>query len=362
MSRKIEGEEQALNFFLEEIDDEELNILALSKLAEAKIKYSENKHIDNLYKNLLVDLFLNSSKTPTDFDFIGEEADTVVWKELSDEEYMNLSKYEKIKYKNELEKRVNKKEKSKSFIDVYYDGISSDFNTAYHKALDLNKIEEKDETYFSNKKKSSKEKMEINAGSIIFIEPIVFQYDQRMRIKERYIESEECQRDFVDIIALSSEKQNIKYNILDVRSLEETDIETFNNIIILNLWYNELMQHSDLNDGNKNPIICYSSKYIKDVTKKYNSNFIAVSGAFSEINKKHDAIAVLLYTMAIYPLFPIGLLYALTPEKHAYYFFALFDAEKNEMVYLEYKQVKAEIKKDLLNSFIYNSINKIKRK
>ena len=208
--KKIEGNIQQVYYFLHEIDNKELSILAARYLTQLQNEYPDDEAVqlftDDAIKALVTDHELSLSYFESE-----PRPDEEQEAEESEEDLENLSKYEKIK-------RLRKKAKVEEYYRYAFVGLM-DPDSYFAKRFDycerhFKKGEEKDLSQLSWKERIEYEKQrftennsQVEAGSrklgiddIVIVDPFYVSVDFRSNTDEkiRFLKSEQKQIDFYD--------------------------------------------------------------------------------------------------------------------------------------------------------------------
>lgn len=108
-----------------------------------------------------------------------------------------------------------------------------------------------------------------NNGMII-IDPKIMKYDFRKKEKKLYIESEDSEEWYVDLLKESFEAAQVKNTILDMSKLSPSDVETFKEINLLQSFidYNNMNQYYDLD------LLPMNYSDLELVFEKYNTSVV----------------------------------------------------------------------------------------
>ncbi|OFY35546.1 MAG: hypothetical protein A2W91_09070 [Bacteroidetes bacterium GWF2_38_335] len=359
---EVEGEEQQVNYFFDKVTKMELNIMSVRWLKKITMDNPSDEFSKKMMKNSMVDLFLYSEYLPSDFDRASADtSESMVL--LADSVYEKLSKYEKIEYKKKINAKASGKSYSNYFADVYDDTFKAEMDEAFKDAEKIKEEEKNNKSY--SKRNSWRQfnfKRKVKIDKLVIIEPTVIQYrTYKDEVGERYFASEERQRDLIAQIPTYCSKLNIQANLLDIKSFKESDVKSFNDYVILSSWFSEFFLHDEFNEKENNNYICYNTKFMSELQKKYDTKYVAWVGAFSERRKREVDQSVVSCSILLFPTLPILMTYMMIPANFTYYVFMVFDVEKSEICMIDARVVKADLKTDVLRSFIYDSLNKLNK-
>lgn len=353
---KIEGESQQVYHILYKLKDSELTAIAIKYLWQ---NYTEtkNEYFKDLATELMSDLFKFSSKTPGYFlkDNAKNEEDTTVLKELSQEEYLKLSKYQKIKYDKRKLLHV-KNPGNINFLKLVFVSQFKDksFETAINNAY-TNANKEKDE---SKDKKKKKKGIRLGIDSITIVSPDYLVVNNN---STDFMTTEDHNLIFDDLLRMNAKKIGINTNLLTATEFSENDIDKFNDLCTLNSWLYEFL--NDQNYYKLWDIQNSQQEYVLPLLKKYNMKYFAITGVRKEISSrsKSQIMGAIYMCFLVVPI-PYSLYIFATKEKWTSYFFYLFNLENGKIVYANSKVLRSSDYQYVLNSNIYDTYNQLHKK
>ncbi len=368
--KKKEGNWQQVFYYFRKISKKELNVISLNYAWNLQIDYPNDKEITNIANDLIEDLV---SYHDTRYSFFKTEPKETVstFVELSKAEYNKLSKYEKIDYKKERSKnKISDVQIKYALIDLVK---QADFKNTYKKIYSENIKKEEDDkeklSYEEAEKLKRKDKLygkKIGVDKIVLTNPIYSEHDYRKESSMKYIDSEETQEEIIELYQKHAKKINLDVQLLDIRNLKNNEHDKFNFYVKYNKWFGEFINTYDIEDLINNETTysfeLMNKKYSEELIAEYGTKYFAWVGTRLARTKKEGIGYVLIYTAIYFPLLPLGIYYAVTPEYNTEYYFLLMDLEENKVIFSNYKSYGAKLNNAVLNSVIYDNLNQIKQK
>ena len=115
---------------------------------------------------------------------------------------------------------------------------------------------------------------------------------------------------------------------MSTKNMNTSDIERYNDNSIINDWLTERFKN-----GENSEEMVVGIDEIKAITEKYDTKYLCWSGIYNEKGRK----------------------------SHNTYFFILFNLESGEVMKYETRYTKSKDNKDLITSFVYNSLMHVKK-
>ncbi len=275
---QYEGEIARLNYFIEHLSEKAIITLALRQIFDLTIESNQDEQINLIYK-----AFVRS---------------------LTNNKYFILNDYQKVKFKEFLEQKINeKKDEIQSLDNNKYDKINSkkedqlteNIKLFYLfgisdiiidpiflsllsenqlvnsngdktiKFIDLLNMNPKDRiVYLKEKKKNKLPTLKIQ--SLIIVEPVVT--SQRFGINDP-IRTEKMGYDFSRAIDKSAEETDVKLTFIDRNHMDSTSTKIFNNRSLLYGSISQIYRETSLD------IIPVDFELLKEIEKEYDCSNVA---------------------------------------------------------------------------------------
>jgi hypothetical protein len=244
------------------------------------------------------------------------------------------------------------------------DWLSSDTTfVAMHDRLKAEKME-KDSTleenwdaYVKDHQKEEKNGVRLGITKVVFVNPYYLNLDARDdNNKTQFIETENGQVYFKDMLKKNASLAGLNATILDVHDLQSTDTETFNDIMLLNEWVVEQQDADEL-------LLCGSQQVrINKIAEKYHTDYFAWTGVVSMHEKKSTFKAALLLLAGIgyLPIMPYSLYKTIKPEYNTLFFNTLYDVRTGRLRTIKYDYMKKNDTNAIINSQLYDACLQIR--
>ncbi len=331
---KIEGASQRIYYMLDNLKDDEFNVVALSYVYNAHKQHPNDESLSMFSDSLLSQLvnvnslYLNdfSRYTKTEIKAM-DTLKVVVSEENKDEE--EDSKYSKIKkeqQKIEIE-NVDENFIKYAFVNFLKD---DDFVQRYTKAAKGLTQKPSDKTATTQNKKNSYDEPLLGIDKVIFLDPFYqkVKYQNGSELVDFY-ESEEKESFLSNIQKKCADKLQLEFISFSNKNYSTTDIDLYNENALINEWLGERFRHGN---NNFESMTCYNE--MKSISKKYGTPYIAWSGVYNSKGRRNQNT----------------------------YFFIVFNIESGELLKFETRYTKSKDNKDLITSFVYNSLMHVKKK
>jgi len=353
--RKCEGEIQQIPHLFRKLKRINKTELAI-KYAWQQYEKTNDNYFKTLATDLMYDLFKFDSKTSSYFiKIIKAQKDT--FKEISQEEYLKLSKYQKIKY--DKQKNIYSKNKDKS-NDVWQyvfvtqrknDEFNKEFIAAYNKAT---KDKADEEEIYTRKKK--KKYIALAIDTITIINP---SYDVYTDDKKDYLKSDKYKNIFINAINKNAQRTKLTIEQLDINKLDASQVDKFNQISTFNYWLYEYFNQQNYDDIWN--IIPSQQDNIKNLTKEY--KHLAITGVITNDYTRSNGVKTgsIFLSLLIIPI-PYAIYVFTTKSHYTSYYIILFDMQKGKYLYKKVNHLKTNDYKYILNLNIYDAFYKIKLK
>jgi Zn-dependent protease with chaperone function len=331
----IEGASQRVYFMFDNMNSQELNTVALSFTFKAHKQYPKDPILSALTDSLFSVLVNGNSLFLNDFSKkskaeLKKGATVKVDTAAADQEESKYSKIKKQQQKTEVETDDN-------FTKYAFVGLLKDeeFVSRFTKmAKGLTQKPITDDYSKTVTKKAKKKKK--NQVPLLGIDKVIFLDPFYMKVKNdhgteyvKFYESEEHQKVLAGIQKKCADRLKLEYSTVTTKDISESDISKYNENAVLNDWLGERFSH-----GDNNYEMVTSSEYIQQLIKDAGTKYIAWSGIYNSKGKVHRNT----------------------------YFFILLDLETGKLMKYETRYARGRDNKDLITSFVYNSLMHVHKK
>lgn len=334
-SEKVEGDKQKLNYFLEKVTGEDLNIWAVKYLWDMK-KTMNNDYLDKISNDALKELVYSQKSKKKDFKTTYPINDTIQTDSVAYDaklyafvDHLSDSKFVKEFKKHERESKANDRKTT----------ISNTKQAKIDFREDMLKI---------------KKGRALGIEKIALVTPTVRSFDTRKEGGERYFHGEDRKDIFIDINKYCAKKRNLDLTILSNVTYENSD--KYSNVSLLNDWVEERFSHGGVN------IYPFLSLYSDNLKGDYGTNYFMWSGIYTLRAKKPFGNYFLFLLGSVYVFVPASIYYTLSDSQHTYYYSFLFDVENGDALMLKNEYFKSKDRQDYMKGYVYDTFNQIKQK
>ncbi len=347
---EIEGNTEAIKNMYNKMSQEELATIAIKALYELN-----DPNLDSYLYDLVSDMVETMEFDYTDFivqdkpkskkTIEKEKKESESFVKLSDKEYNKLSKVDKIIYKKKLDRITKKKEKkdlgTKEKETYFLTGLYTELTDTslvnmFEKSIEAKQKNKEFQEFYDGMnrrqrlrydKKEIKKKLKasnINADSIVLIEPFYYSIDDRnntkFKIEESIKKKERMAKETTKILRQYDKTiLNLSYIKKDTLSTEKLNQE-----YAIKEWMNEKEENSEFN------ILPFSKQKVDTLFEQKGYQYILETGVFTaRIKSSWDAVWT---SILVYPTIPIAVAYALTPKYITYKYATLYDSNGNEVL------------------------------
>jgi hypothetical protein len=372
---EVEGNSRQVYHLFENLKAKELNALALKYSWDLKKKYPDDLELPSLCDTLLKSLVYKHCDTDSDFSVQPPAAESLKISELASADttdYEKRSKYQKIA----IDKLRNKTVDQPYFINyIFVDNFKDQtFAQAYEKHLREKKKsnEKRSETKKQERARLKRESNQqakqektirkkgaaLGIDKIVMISPSHTLLDQRKKNSIKYVASENAELSLMTQIQKNAQLAKLDVVLLSENSFQSSDVKQFNDYAFLRNWIREHVRHQEASVSMQN----LDAATVQSLVAKYGTQYYCWSGFVSVREKKRYVGATLFYTAIIYPLLPLGIYYAVTPNYDTYYYSLVFDITTGKPVFTDFQYIDQKTNRDVLNSTVYNSFYQLKKK
>ena len=331
--QKIEGASQRVYYMLDNLSAKELNVVALSYTYKAHKQYPSDSLLSGLTDSLLSELVNSNSLYLNDFsreskaELRGLDTIKKVVKDTIDPEESKYAKIKRLQQKVEVETEDNFVKYA--LVDFLKD---NDFVERYTKMSNGLLQQQATVGHQNNLKKAKKKSGDKLLGieKVIFIDPFYRRVNYTRDGEEvNFYESEDQQQVLTDIQKSCADRLHLAYVSMTTKGMTVNDMDRYNDNALVNDWLGERFKHGD----NNNEIVS-SSEAIKRLIQKDGTKYIAWSGVYNSKGRSHNNT----------------------------YFFIVFNIESGTMMKFETRHTQGRDNKDMITSFVYNSLMHVVKK
>lgn len=341
----VRGEIQELHYFVNKLKNDELNVMALSYVWELYEKYPNDEELKNITLGLFqqmvnyhydkLDAFYR--KAPSfETSMAAAEMDNNVPKNGWDKDFI---RYAFVKYLKDPEFlnffRSSKKQKHIQLQKAEFD------KSKHGKSILKNR-----------NRKIEEEGQALGINKIVIVNPHYIKFDKtRRKGKQKlFIESETARQSFRKKIWKNARMLDLQTSILDIKNLKTTDSKKYNDISVLNEWFDQQLDFDEFN------MPSFNQDRVDEIAKKYNTEYFVWMGV---VNKKERRN--LLNSLSEFYMPYNGLYNLLTPAYESLFFAIVYDVKNYELKMVKMEFIKQKDHDSIINAHIYDTFLQVKK-
>ena len=360
--KKREGESQQLNYLFRKFEKKDFCAVAIRNIWQLYKLHPENEYLTSLKDDMFKNMFSKGNIKPKDLAFALRDTSSVnvVADSLAIEHASN--KYDRIKSKKKTtESKGGGNENYFKYIlvDMLQDtAFKRNFNNSFAISKVTNEDEDNDEyESYRSYRRRIKNTSTTKINNILVFNPLYFKIDERKSDMIRYMDSDQKQKEYIDKIKRITNKLSIKTNMLIPSEFTADDTETYNDYSLLKDWLTE-----SFNMPNESTYILNSSQNVSPLIKKYNTQYIDVSGVLSARTHKMPQTYSQACLWSVYLItIPYSIYLISAPDYYSYYFHTVLDLKTGQAIYYNNSSFYNRDRNDYLNSKLYDSFNQIRK-
>jgi hypothetical protein len=366
-----EGASYYVSYFFDKVKKNELAVLSVRTCWDAHVKNPADsfyklifeESVKNLFKycNLPLNKFIETLDTSSASDSSISSADTNT--------SIQMSKVAKLKIKQKKQSLAGIKDGEKAegaeyyrfaFLEAYKSEYFRQTMQASYKAYkdhDEKEEGESDDSYLREARWHKKYGYAANIDSLILINPNFNRVliGRKTRRSPLYDEKQE-----VALAAKYAEMARLNgislesLNLLDKQNLTTEKLNEYAQIME---WISERLNNFSAD------VKLFNSQVVSDVIKAKGTSKVCLSGISYVVEGKELNVIGLVYSLFLFPVFPVYLAYQLHKTHYFNITTVIFDLETGKLVYLNSDELSMRYHKtDYLDSQIYSLFNQIKTK
>jgi beta-barrel assembly-enhancing protease len=332
------GEIGRATAFITKTDKKGWNIATVKYAWKLHKKYPEDKEIESWTVLLFREMTVKNELKLSDFERsdsiyiqIGKkvESDTAMLHKLKKDtpenrfqivlDHMNEDSLNGVKYWEF------------AFVEEFKDStFEAYFKAAVAYADSLDGLEE-DDLVLTPKERKKKEEEELSSSmgmkKVVVINPVYQSYDDRIKNGMLDVRKSISGKDkLMDAMKETATRCGMECEVLDPLVMDSTDVEKFNDMMILNDWF---ATKGDFKEGRPLPV---HQEEMNRIAKKYNTNYFMWSAYYTSREKRKGVVTRVL-SLAFVPLAPATLYRLFTPREDVYFVAVVYDITTGEIVW-----------------------------
>lgn len=206
----------------------------------------------------------------------------------------------------------------------------------------------------AEEKEMRKHGKSLNIDTVIFVDPFYYLADDRHGLK--LIKSETQQLEFASQITENAAYAQLSIDLLNPKTFTANDVDRYNDFATVNDWMGERLDHDDVME-----MIPSETDRMLPLAVKYNTEHFCYTGVVSYKQKRENRGFIIFFSVICYPVLPVGLVYAFTPEHHTYYYTLMYNVKTGKPDIKQSIYLKSKAKTGFINSIMYDTMLQIKR-
>ncbi|MDX1913673.1 MAG: M48 family metallopeptidase [Saprospiraceae bacterium] len=364
---EVEGESQRVHYLFDTLSARDANVLALRYAWMQSRKHPEDRELSSIANDLFIELGMHVSNA-ADFHATAPEISATPASEPSapaaTDEKKEASKYDKIKAQKAETEVI-------AATDPWRSAFIGQKDEAFQKAFDdgqskYKKRKERIDYYRSEKgrrelerisARNKKKGLSLGVSKIVIVNPFYLRLDERSDNAVQYVQSEQGQAHFREIMETVTPKAGMKATIIDVNNIKEGQTEQFNDIRTLNEWFSEQVKYDELP-------ITYGTRQdkVNAIAEKYGTDQFLWTGVVSLREKKPSAVLTICAGIVFYPILPFAIYQAAKPEYDMLYYAILFNVKDGTYQTIKYEYFDSRDTDAILKAHYYDTLVQIKTK
>jgi Zn-dependent protease with chaperone function len=359
--KAVEGESQAVFYFLEEMPDEEMTLLALRYVWELSLESPDDREVLLMVEDLFTELAKHQENLDPFLKELSAEKEEVV--EMKEEKMVKepKSKYEKIREKKEQKEEI---ENDAYWRYVFMEFLGDEaFVNAFEAGQERMQEREELEAYYDEnyreiireERKQQKKGRRLGIEKIAVVNPFYLQLDETNENGVEFLKTEFGQGKFREVMEEVAPVSDLDIEILDVENLRKSHVETFNDIRHLNEWFSEQVRHDDLTltPGN-------NQNQIDQIAQTYGTDYFLWMGIITLKGKKKFPIAEAVLGVLYPPVLIMAIAKGLKPNNETMIYAILFDVTSGKREILKYDIYDRKDSGTMLKAHVYDVFAQIK--
>ncbi|MEM1323949.1 MAG: hypothetical protein AAGG75_27055, partial [Bacteroidota bacterium] len=242
---------------------------------------------------------------------------------------------------------------NESFAEYHQDGLQEKKDRAdreeYYESAEGRKKYKK---IFTKEQRHGKS---LGIDKVVVVNPFYLSLDERKNKGVQYIRGEVKQEYFSEALDKYSKLSNVKVSMLDVHNLSKNDVDKFNDIVAINHYFGQQLNHYTLSLTPS-----FHQNEIDAIAQKYGTDYFLWTGVIA-LREKNDSWKRMFPALLVPYAIPFLVPRMVKPEYDMLYYAILFDVKtgRNEIIKMDFFNKRDD--KTLLNAHIYDVFYQIGR-
>ncbi len=345
---EVEGELSRIRYIIHNIENENLNTMAVAMSYEYYRNHQDDKLAKRMYEDAVWELARYHKKKLKDYELMPSFTET----DSTAEEEIELNTTGKVK-------RLKKRKVNGAIYQMKYAFSTYLADSAFTSSFTRLVIEAED-TY--------DETEENIGGKGVTNVMVVTPESYTLQVKGSAInfkKSEQGEIAFVEAIKSSSKNLGVEMQLFDYKYVTKVDADRFNELQTLQLWYDEHLNHEKIG------IVHYMFSRVDPICDKYGSDHLMYTGILNLSNKganKNSGLGSRVYagylklglSIAFLPAAPFIFGVGFVPSYSSYQFVRVVNLRSDKMVLTKSYEFDQYRSTAIQNTLIYNQIDELR--
>ncbi|MEO1450610.1 MAG: M48 family metallopeptidase, partial [Bacteroidota bacterium] len=189
----------------------------------------------------------------------------------------------------------------------------------------------------------------LGLDKVVFVDPFYQRMDERPdRQGIRYAASVQGEVDYLEMLERFSQDIGLKYELISTQRMQAGDLGAFRELMLLRDWIGEETRHQQLN------LINFHQKEVDALRRKYGTPYFVWTGGVGITRPRTGKGLVLTGGLIFWPALPYSVYYLLTPRHDTLLYSMIYNLETAEYVILYPKLLRMQDKPDVLQAATYD--------
>jgi hypothetical protein len=374
----VEGELSHVRYILKNMKDEELNTLSVCMTYEFYRDNPEDKLGKRLFEDALWELTHFHEKELDDYAAEPYVADTSDTEENKEEELNTSRKVKRIKASRpnvDFEKYAFASymndtlftgmfKRQQDDVEDYLDRLPRLASRANKAGKRLSLKEVRDTSKLRRDEYYKYPEITQNIGgkgvkSVLIITPESYTLSNGKGIN--FKKSTQREEDYISAIESGSRATGIDYELFDYKTIGNNQAESFNELQVLQMWFDEEGYHSRMG------IVNYMYAKAQPIIEKYDTDYLMYTGTISistrgMLSNSYGLYGAAALIIAFPPSAPFIVGAGFIPSYTSIQFMQVFDMANDKVVMRKYNEMKHYRSQAIIDNLIYDQLNELSAK
>lgn len=197
----------------------------------------------------------------------------------------------------------------------------------------------------------------LGIDKIVLMQPIYKSVDMREAIPVQYIASEEALEDYKKVLTEMADRNAVGHQFLENRNLAEGDVQVFNDVSTMLLWFSD---HSNGSDEKIN-LVNFKQDEAQALVERYGTKYFVWNGVIQVTDRSSAGtkLSWLFVGCTVFPILPYAIYKMTRPENQTLFVTYVFDLERSQAIWEDYRVLKSKDKRPILRSVVYDQLYQI---